>query len=79
MGRELWDRVSSRVKGGAKAPSLERNPDAGAEGDSEGAGDAPDWVCRRGAWCSLVDLARTREPQWVLERENPPPQFIFLA
>lgn len=34
------DPVGSEAEGGAKAPSLERNPDAGADGDSEGAGHA---------------------------------------
>lgn len=34
------DPVGSEAEGGAKAPSLERNPGAGAEGDREGAGHA---------------------------------------
>ena len=48
------------VEGGAEAPSLERNQEAGAEGDREGAGDALVWLCRMGAWCRLVDEARQR-------------------
>lgn len=47
------------VEEGARVPSLERKawgnlPEVGAERD------APVWLCRRGAWYSLVDEAWKR-------------------
>lgn len=60
MAKGAVGRGRSGVEGGAKAPLLERNQDAGAEGDREGAGDALVWLCRMGTWCRLVDEARQR-------------------